>query len=163
MHSVPCLCFHKCPSSFRLETELLTSPQLNTSQCSHTSSCKEWLFPFTLSVTADLELLVLIFSIYITSVSLPWKSPQGHPRICKITENIVKMWSCGVVQRYLKASWTQPSSDCSSWPCFEQAVGPFQPEIFYDCESLLWPLWECECVCTVTSLVNIAFLFSYLR
>lgn len=94
VHSVPCLCFHhKCLSFFRLEMELLTSPQLDTSQCSHTSSCKEWLFSFTLSIISDLELLVLIFSIYITSVSLPYKAFRDTQKFAKSLSTLSR---CGV-------------------------------------------------------------------
>lgn len=63
------------------------SPQLDTSQCSHTSSGKEWLFSFTLSITTDLKLLVLNFSSsasLLCHCSVPW----GQPRICKLLNTL---------------------------------------------------------------------------
>lgn len=75
------LCLHhKCSVFFRLEMELLVSLQLDTSQCSHISSGKEWLFSFTLSITTDLELLVLTFSSS-TSLLCQCPVPWGQPRI----------------------------------------------------------------------------------
>lgn len=78
---------HKCSVFFRLEMELLTSPQLDTSQCSHTSSGKEWLFSSTLSITTDLELLVLTFSSS-TSLLCHCPVPWGQPRICKLLNTL---------------------------------------------------------------------------
>lgn len=106
VHSATCLWLHrKHPDFFGLEVELLTSPQLGTSQCSHTSSGKEWLFPFTLSITADLELLVLVFSIYIVFLSLPCKAFRNTQEFAKITEYTVSR--CGV------CTDTQKPTGCS--------------------------------------------------
>lgn len=50
---------------------------------------------FTLRITADLELLVLIFSIYITSVSLPYKAFRDTQEFAKSLNTSSR---CGIVK-----------------------------------------------------------------
>lgn len=125
------------------------SPQLDNSQCSHTSFGKAWLFSFPLSITTDLELIVLIFFfICITSVSL--SGALGTAKNLQITEHVM-IWSS---QRYSKANWTQPWQVCSQWPCFEGVEGLLQTQTF--CKAISG-LSGGKHVCTVTPQVTLQF------
>lgn len=150
-HSATYLCLHhKCSGFFRLEMQLLTTPQLDTSQSSHTSSDKEWSFCFTLSITTDMELLVLIFFIYIISVSLvPW----GHPRICKLLNTLS---GCGVHRDIQKPTGHSPDECALTDPALMEWGLCFNLKHFMTIR-VIPGLSECKHVCTGTPHVTLWF------
>lgn len=128
------------------------SPQLDTSQCSLTSSGKEWLFSFTLSITTDLELLVLIFS---SSASLLchclvfW----GQPRICKLLNTL---WGHGVHRDIQKPVGHSPEESALIDPALKEWGVCFNLKHFMTVRAIS-SLSEGKHVCTVTPHVTLQF------
>lgn len=130
--------------------ELLTSPQLDTSQCSHTTFGKEWLFSFTLSITTAMELLVLIFS---SSTSLLCQCPVlwGQPRICKLLNTL----SGYGVHRYIQKPIGHSPGKAA---LIDTALKDWG--VSFNLKHSIRPisdLSECKHVCTVTPHVTLQF------
>ena len=48
-----------------------------------------------------------------------------------------ELW-CLLLWRHSKATWTQSSATCSSWPCFDRGVGLDDPQRSFPTPTILW-------------------------